>query len=529
MRPPARPDRPAPVSPSAPRPPARQFPPSAAQVSPAAGPARGRGRAPAHALGATGPGRAPDPGPAPGRASERPPRRRRTAIWVSATTVLALVTTAAGLVVFKPGPVRDWLGEPQPPPAAAKPPPPPRPVLAAATSGEAPTSDGIAAEIDALVRDSRVGDLSVSVADVETGDQLYARDAGAPVIPASVTKLVTGVAVLAARGPTHRLTTRVLAGSEPGEVVLVGAGDPTLAVDKKGAYDDAARLDELAAEVRKQLGDVAPTRVLVDSSVFTGDSIGPGWPSDTANSGYAGHISGLMVNGGRIHPQQRSPRSTQPDLAAGRRFAALLGLPADAVRAGAAADGAEELGAVESPPMLRLVEIMITRSDNVVAEALARQVALARQAEPSFAGGAEATIDVLGELGLPTDGIQLSDGSGLSRDNRLTTSLMTSLLALAAGDEHPALSGVFTGLAVAGYSGTLHDRFVGDTTSAAAGLVRGKTGTLNGVSALTGVVVDADGRLLAFSLIANNAPGGLGAAEPLLDRVAARLAACGCR
>jgi D-alanyl-D-alanine carboxypeptidase/D-alanyl-D-alanine-endopeptidase (penicillin-binding protein 4) len=129
---------------------------------------------------------------------------------------------------------------------------------------------------------------------------------------------------------------------------------------------------------------------------------------------------------------------------------------------------------------------------------------------------------------LPIEGVQLSDGSGLSRDNRLTTALLAGLLALAADDSHATLSALFAGLPVAGYSGTLHDRFVGQSRPAV-GLVRAKTGTLNGVSALAGVVVDADGRLLSFSLIANRVPGGAYAAELVLDRIAAALAGCGCR
>ncbi|MGH3739434.1 MAG: D-alanyl-D-alanine carboxypeptidase/D-alanyl-D-alanine endopeptidase, partial [Micromonosporaceae bacterium] len=295
-----------------------------------------------------------------------------------------------------------------------------------------------------------------------------------------------------------------------------------------GTYRGAARLDKLAEAVRAQLGTTKPTRVVVDASVFTGPTAGPGWDSGIANSGYAGHVTGLMVDGGRLDPEKHRPRSTKPDLTAGKAFAKLLGVPEAAVAVGTAPQDAKELGVVQSLPMIRLVEIMIGASDNVVAEALARQVALAAGGEASFVGAATATTEQLGTLGLPTDKITLADGSGLSRGNRLTASLLTSLLVLAAGDEHPELSGLFTGLAVAGYSGTLHDRF-GKAARSAVGLVRGKTGTLNGVSALAGVVVDADGRLLGFSLIANDVPGGLDSAEPVLDQIAAKLAACGCR
>ncbi|MGH3716922.1 MAG: D-alanyl-D-alanine carboxypeptidase/D-alanyl-D-alanine endopeptidase, partial [Micromonosporaceae bacterium] len=404
----------------------------------------------------------------------------------------------------------------------------PKAVLDGAGDAPAPTAEGIAAAIDALATDGRVGKLSASVVDVATGEQLYARDSDRPSVPASVNKLVTATAALSVRGPSYRLTTRAVAGDQPGEVVLVGGGDPTLSVGAKGTYPGAARLDKLAAAVKQQLGATKPTKIVVDASVFTGPTTGPSWDSGIEHTGYGGHITALMVDGGRLDPKRRQPRASKPELAAGKAFAKLLGVPEKSVVVGTAPQGAKELGAVQSMPMIRLVEIAIGDSDNVVSEALARQVALAKDAEPSFAGAAAATKEVLGGLGLPTEQLTLTDGSGLSRGNQLTAGLLTSLLTLAAGDEHPELSGIFTGLAVAGYSGTLHDRF-GKAAGAGVGVVRAKTGTLNGVNALAGVVVDADGRLLAFSLIANGVPGGLESAEPVLDQIAAKLAACGCR
>jgi D-alanyl-D-alanine carboxypeptidase/D-alanyl-D-alanine-endopeptidase (penicillin-binding protein 4) len=84
-----------------------------------------------------------------------------------------------------------------------------------------------------------------------------------------------------------------------------------------------------------------------------------------------------------------------------------------------------------------------------------------------------------------------------------------------------------SGLPVAGYDGTLADR--GDSDPATApGTVRAKTGTLQGVHALAGTVVTADGRLLAFAVVADAASGGEIATEAALDDVAATLAGCGC-
>jgi D-alanyl-D-alanine carboxypeptidase/D-alanyl-D-alanine-endopeptidase (penicillin-binding protein 4) len=123
----------------------------------------------------------------------------------------------------------------------------------------------------------------------------------------------------------------------------------------------------------------------------------------------------------------------------------------------------------------------------------------------------------------------LYDGSGLSRRDRLPVGVLGQILATAASSRHPELRAVLTGLPVAGFSGTLEDRFDAGKAAAAAGVVRAKTGTLTGVGALAGVTRDADGRLLAFAFVAGDVPaGGSDRARAALDRAAAALAACGC-
>jgi len=137
-------------------------------------------------------------------------------------------------------------------------------------------------------------------------------------------------------------------------------------------------------------------------------------------------------------------------------------------------------------------------------------------------------IAKLGELGLPADEANLYDASGLSRHNGISPKLLTDLLALAAGGEHPELSAMFGGLPVAGWSGTLRTRFVTPAPNRIGqGLVRAKTGTLTGVNTISGQLVTRDGRLLVFAIMAD-ATGDSVAARQALDRIAARLVACGC-
>lgn len=471
--------------------------------------------------------------------------------WAGAAAALAVLGAVVALALVRP-----WTGSagsPVIPTPTASPEPVPVAVLpAAGTAAPVPTAEGIRAAIDDLVRGGELGDaVSAAVVDVVTGEPLYGYQAGRPTIPASTTKLVTAATVLATRGPVYQLATVAVAGAEPGEVVLVGGGDPTLSVGAGGFYPGAARLDQLVGQVRGALGDADPTRVTVDASLFSGPVYGP-WTDDIRTSGFVGPITALMTDGARVNPdpaqeQRSAQRFEQPDLAAGAAFAQLLGLPADAVQRGGAPEPATltpggtppaapppgtELGRILSPPVQRLVEFMLTTSDNTVAEALARQVALARGEPASFAGAAAAMAGVLAELDLPPGDSTLADGSGLSRANRLTATLLTELLASAGtGPERPH-AGVFAALPVAGWSGTLADRYRSPQppqTGAGAGYVRAKTGSLAGVDALAGVVTTADGRVLGFALLADAVPVGATTARVALDRIAATLAGCGCR
>lgn len=481
------------------------------------------------------------------------PPRRRTRLVAALAGVLVLVLAVAGLAVLRPGPVAGWLGSGGTSSGAtAAPPEPDPPAVLAGPDGNAPlpTVAGLRAALDPLVRAAALGDrVNVSVADVTTGQALYGRQADAPTVPASVTKLATGVAVLAARGPAYRIPTRAVAGPNPGEVVLVGGGDPTLAVDRKNAfYPGAARLDDLAAQVRTALGGTAPTKVIVDATLFSGPVFEPGWDADIPTGGFGAAITALMTDGARKDPAQArrtaeetnhaAERVAQPDLTAGRQFAKLLGLSggaAQVTRGTAPAAGGSgtapgaELGTVESLPVIRLVDIMISDSDNVIAEAMARQVALAKGRPGSFVGGAAATDEVLGGLGLPAGEISLADGSGLSRTNRISPSLLTDLITLAGNGSHPELAAIFGGLPVGGWSGTLDERYQVAATRTGAGVVRAKTGTLSGVNAIAGTVTTADGRLLTFAVLTDRTTGSLDETRQALDRITSALAGCGCR
>ncbi|MFE2349683.1 D-alanyl-D-alanine carboxypeptidase/D-alanyl-D-alanine endopeptidase [Kitasatospora cineracea] len=417
------------------------------------------------------------------------------------------------------------------------------PVLAEgdAADSKAPTGGGLRTALGGTVQDRALGTLNFAVADAATGEFLFGAQESTPATPASTTKLATAVAALALLPAGHRIATTVV-GAAPGEITLVGGGDPTLTalpadqvrigglpVDQDSAPASMADLAHRTATALKAAGTTG-VKLSYDTSLYTGPLLHR--DHDAMN---IAAVTPLMVDEGRIDP--RSPdeapaRVFDPAGQAADSFAGFLRAEGVTVQgkpaAAAAPAGAAELARVESPTIGRLVERMLTTSDNTLAEAVARQAAVAAKQPASFEGAAKAVTDELAGLGVPLDGVLLTDGSGLAKANLIPPITLVKLLAVAAAPTHPELRPVITGLPVAGFSGTLVNRFGAKSGAGeAAGIVRAKTGTLQGVNTLAGTVVDADGRVLAFALMTRT-DADPAAARAAVDRIVARIAACGC-
>jgi serine-type D-Ala-D-Ala carboxypeptidase/endopeptidase (penicillin-binding protein 4) len=136
-------------------------------------------------------------------------------------------------------------------------------------------------------------------------------------------------------------------------------------------------------------------------------------------------------------------------------------------------------------------------------------------------------LATLTKLKVPTAGLRLYDGSGLSREDLITPAALTGVLRAAAAD--PRLSGVLEGLPVAGFTGSLVERFEDPASVPGLGIVRAKTGTLTGVHSLAGTVTDLDGTVMTMVLMADRVtPARTLAARQALDDAAAALAGCHC-
>jgi serine-type D-Ala-D-Ala carboxypeptidase/endopeptidase (penicillin-binding protein 4) len=190
-------------------------------------------------------------------------------------------------------------------PIAAAEPVEPVPVLGPLPAGApAPAPAAVAALLEEAAQDLP-GEFTATVVDPADRSVLAALDAATPLVPGSTAKVLTAAAALLTLDADDGFVTRVLAGSEPGTVVLVGGGDPTLTAlpdGETGTYPSPSRLRELADAVRA--ASPAPVeRVLVDLSRWSGPELAEGWAPGDVAGGFVTPIVPAMLDGGRGGPQ----------------------------------------------------------------------------------------------------------------------------------------------------------------------------------------------------------------------------------
>ncbi len=336
--------------------------------------------------------------------------------------------------------------------------------------------------------------------------------------PASTLKLVTGAVALSVLGPDHKFVTRAQLTGD-GTLFLVGGGDPVLTTPQ---YEQRIR-----NSARSRTDVVTPLASLADAIVASGVKSVPAIVADDSRqdglrflpdwkSSYTsdiGPLGALTVDDGTA----AGTRVTDPALNAGAQLQALLvarGVNVGGVVRGKAPTDARDIGSVTSPPLSDIVASMLTSSDNQTAEMLMREVGLARGGDGSTAAGTRLAADALKELGVSTAGLDLKDGSGLAPTNRVTCTTLLGTLELSRDSRFAALD---RGLPIAGRTGTLAAR--GDGLE---GQLRAKTGYIDDVAGLAGIVDDAEH--LRFAFLANDAFSAAGG-RAIADEVARLVAA----
>jgi len=347
--------------------------------------------------------------------------------------------------------------------------------------------------------------------DLDSGQVVFERNADLPLAPASNEKLPVTFSALQELGPTYRFRTEVestgrLVGAVwHGNLVLKGFGDPTLTTPM---------LDLLARRVLALGIHAVDGRIIGDESWFDTDRTAPGWKS----SFYVLEcppLSALSVDRGWYDGRY----AARPAVAAAGIFRKLLrqhGVAAGPAGAGRAPDGAAVLAAVRSRSLAYILREMDRQSDNFVAELVLKELGAEKGAGGTSAAGAAVVKRTLAAAGIPTAGVVIADGSGLSLSDRLTVRTIVTLL-VKTWDDGQLRGEVWRMLPVAGENGTLVRRM---RTGAARGEVRAKTGTTDVASALSGYARDR----YAFAVLQNGAPVDDAAARKAQDRFATALA-----
>lgn len=348
-------------------------------------------------------------------------------------------------------------------------------------------------------------------------------------VPASTMKLMTSAGALLELGPDFRFRTRVVAGPGTvrrgralvGPIYLKGSGDPVLATRSYAAAFLSGRATPMAALARPlRAGGIRRVRgaIVADERLFDSRRMGPGWPSYYRL--YASPLSGLATNQ-NYAGNGRAAYVSRPPVAAAQRLKATLGgfgvAHSGALRAGAAPDRARVLATATSPRLPVILRAMNLASDNFIAETLAKDVGAYGSGRGTTRLGTARTRALLAERGIVGPGDRLVDGSGLSRENRLSAATLVRLVAAADGD--PEWGAALIGSLARGGEGTLVRRF---TSGPATKRVRAKTGYLNGVSAIAGRVTSRRGQRYAFATLMNTSH--IGGARATQDRMITLLA-----
>lgn len=365
------------------------------------------------------------------------------------------------------------------------------------------------------------------VVEAESGDVVCARAPGTPRMLASNMKLFTTATALSRMGPESRIATKVLSdgridsgGILHGSLYLQGGGDPALGTPP--FYNSylaglGTNLFALVPQIRAAGIRAITGRLYADDTIF--DRRRGVADSGYATSSYIGPLSGLAFNSGFAGSTSSSGFSSDPAKLAASKLARSLSAGGITVPPQVALaktpTAAEQVAVIRSPTLTQIVNTTDVYSDNFFAEMLMKLLGARFGGAGTTAAGTGVVEDFAREHG---SGVQAIDGSGLTRSNRASPRQVIQLLLAMRAD--PAGDEFIQDLALTGKEGTVADRMSG---TAAYGRCRTKTGTITGVSNLSGYCFNKSGRIMAFSILMNGVAD-VGYAHLEQDRIAGLVA-----
>ncbi|QDG50942.1 D-alanyl-D-alanine carboxypeptidase/D-alanyl-D-alanine-endopeptidase [Persicimonas caeni] len=444
----------------------------------------------------------------------------------------------------------------------------------------------LAGQIKAILAGSDVtaGKVGIHAVDVATGQVLHSQGADEPMNPASNMKLITSAAALDKFGPQYTFGTKLMAkevddGTIKGSLYVKGNGEAFLL--HEDVLDWAGQLRQKGIE--KIEGDI-----VIDDTAFNAAYLPPGFEQKNEDASYRSPIGAVSVNFNavtaivepagkagekpevRMYPpnehveivnqattyegrrrrigvksvpteegtklvitgkigtqaspyRSRRKRIDNPPAFAGSVLAnslEMVGIAFDGeVKTGQAPDGADVVVSHNSQPLSYVVLAMNKWSNNFMAEQVMRTLGGDDQTASTWDAARQEATAFLKKAGIDTSTVTIHNGSGLYDGNLVSPKQFVQLLRYMSS--HKWAPEYMTSLAVAGVDGTLERRMTGEQTTAN---VRGKTGTLNEVSALSGYLRTESGRLVAFSVLFNDPPKRAWRYRPVQDRIVEAIA-----
>lgn len=333
------------------------------------------------------------------------------------------------------------------------------------SSAQALDPNSVASIFDRISSNKELANPSIVVIDQKTGETVFEKNGYSPRKPASVQKLLTASAALTYLTPTQRFTTSAWIGVKEKSVVIQGSLDPWISLNdlqaKKMGRTSLPRIEYNTLNALKETNSGS----IRYSTIYYSNL----YSQDVANlkNFYVKH--GLRPNMKRVSDVEAAELAAQPILSS------------------------------DSPELQEILAFTLTWSDNLLAERIARLASQAAGYSLDDAGVAQTFSDVLSSFGIEKKNAIIQDASGLSRDNRITAKQVAELLFKIRQDSK--FAALIGGLPVGGVTGTLRHRFI-ETAPQAVGLIKAKTGTLNGTANLAGYVESGD-REYAFVILAD--------------------------
>ena len=327
--------------------------------------------------------------------------------------------------------------------------------------------------------------VAVKITDLKSGSTLGTHNSGAPLIPASIMKSVTSAALLGEAGPDFRYHTGVYVdgpldmGILRGNLVVKGSGDPSLgSVAEPCGTDFIAEITDVMKSmgVHKIEGDI-----IIDESAFGGSPRPASWqPADFSQSYGTGFHAFNFENNATGRKSVENPKAGFKSRLKSRLRSSGISIDSKDIAGGKQTLVFDHV----SPPLDEIMRSCMMRSDNLFAESMLRNYGKLTGGDGSTDDAARRETALWRKSGLPLNGVTIIDGSGLSRDNRVTADFMTAVLT--ARSDNPVYASLFP---LAGQEGTLKS-FLKETPLD--GYIAMKTGSMRGIQCYAGYLLDED-------------------------------------